>query len=277
MITSHKQFLVIVILLTVSTFVYAQRRFNRNRYDERGGVPQWTIDTKLPQDVFTFARIRYSSFDGGRGRWGRGGGWATDYPDADLNFSYRLQQMTSMKVHPDGVILDLTDPELANYPFIYIIEPGALYFSELEVESLRNYLLNGGFLMVDDFWGEDEWDNFREEMKRVFPNREAIELDLTHPIFNIVFPLKEKPQIPNVGTGTYSQYDGVTWERPDAKTPHYKGLFDDNDRLMVVICHNTDLGDGWEREGENEYYFREFSEKSAFPLGINIVFYALTH
>ena len=131
--------------------------------------------------------------------------------------------------------------------------------------------------MVDDFWGEYEWHNFKGQMKKVFPDRDPIELPLDHSIFNIVFPIKEKPQIPNVGTGTESQYTGRTWEQPDAKTPHYMGLFDDSGRLMAVICHNTDLGDGWEREGENEYYFKEFSEKSAYPLGINIVFHALTH
>lgn len=272
---SRKQLSFIVIFLTLATVVYSQWRGGRGDYGARAGVPKWTLDEELPNDVFTFARIRYSSY-GGRG-WGRRGGWATDYPDADLNFSYRLQEMTSMKVHPDGIILDLTSPDLPNYPFIYIIEPGDLYFSDAEIFALRSYLLNGGFLMVDDFWGEYEWENFYGQMKKVFPDREPVELSIEHPIFNIVFPIKEKPQIPNVGTGTTSQYDGITWERSDARTPHYRGLFDDNDRLMAVICHNTDLGDGWEREGENEYYFKEFSEKSAYPLGINIVFYALTH
>ena len=272
---TRKLLLVTVMLLTVSTVVFAQwqRQRQSRQFSHRAGVPKWQLNEKLPDDVFTFVRVEYSSF-GGRG-WG--GGWRTDYPDADLNFSYRLQEMTSMKVHPDGKTLRLTDPELANYPFIYIIEPGNLFFSELEVLALREYLLNGGFLMVDDFWGEYEWQNFAQQMKRVFPNREPVELDLTHEIFDIVFPIKEKPQIPNVRTGTESEWTGITWEQPDAKTPHYKGLFDDNERLMAIICHNTDLGDGWEREGENEYYFREFSEKSAYPLGINIVFYALTH
>ncbi len=264
--------LTLAFLLILGSGVFAQRYRN-----SRGGVPTWEIDSKLPHDIFTFARIRYSSYGNWGGR-GRGqGDWSTDLPDADLNFSYRLQEMTSMKVNPDGVILNLTDPELADYPFIYIVEPGGLYFSELEVLALRNYLLNGGFLMVDDFWGEAEWYNFRQQIGRVFPDREPVDIPITHEIFNIVFPITEKPQIPNIGTGTMSQYDGVTWERPDAKEVHYRGIFDDKDRLMVMICHNTDLGDGWEREGENEYYFREFSEKSAFPLGINIVFYALTH
>ena len=158
-----------------------------------------------------------------------------------------------------------------------LVEPGSLVFSEEEVKILRNYLLNGGFLMVDDFWGEDEWYNLYYEMKRVFPNREPRELRLDHPIFHAVFDLKEKPQIPSIGAAIQGRDYGITWERPDAQIPHYKAIYDDKGRMMAIICHNTDLGDGWEREGEDEWYFREFSEKKAYPLGINIVFYAMTH
>jgi len=267
----------IVILLTAA-FVGAgavfARRYSDRRYSERRGVPNWTPNRQFSHDIFTFVRIRYSTgygggnYGGGYGR-GRGGrSWATDYPDSDWNFSFRLQQLTSMEVHPEGVVLELTDPELFNYPFIYMLEPGRLVFSEDEVECLRRYLLNGGFLMVDDFWGEDEWDNFHYEIKRVFPGREPVELPLSHAIFHAVFDLKEKPQIPSIGIAL--EY-GVTYERNDARTPHYKALYDDKGRMMAIICHNTDLGDGWEREGENEWYFHEFSEKKAYPLGINIV------
>lgn len=235
----------------------------------------WQIDKQFTKDVFTFVRIKYSS----SGYGSRGSGvWHVDYPDAELNLSYRLQQLTSMKVNPEGRVLELTDRELFQYPFIYIVEPGELLFSEEEVKNLRRYLLSGGFLMVDDFWGEAQWRNLHQQMKRVFPEREPEELELEHPVFNCVFPIKEKPQIPNVGLGIASQWNGgVTWELYDAKEPHYRAIFDDKRRMMVIICHNTDLGDGWEREGENEYYFREFSEKKAYPLGINIIFYAMTH
>ena len=259
----------------------AQRRRGNRDMDGRAGVPNWENDTRFKNDVFTFVRIEYSSgYRSGRG-WGGRGGWETDYPDADLNFSYRLQELTSLKVDPNGLILELTDKRLFDYPFIYIIEPGSLRFREAEVTALRKYLLGGGFLMVDDFWGEDEYANLYGEMKRVFPDRDVVDLDISHPIFNTVFPLKETlgklPQIPNVRTGTNSQYDGVTWERWDAEEPHYRGISDDKGRLMTIICHNTDLGDGWEEEGTDPYYFREFSEKKAYPLGINIVFYAMTN
>ncbi len=271
----------IVVLFILAAFA-ATLTFAQRYYDRRG-VPDWTPDKEFSHDVFTFVRIQYSSgYDqGGYGRrGGRGGGggkWATDYPDSDLNFSYRLHQLTSMEVNPDGLILELTDPLLFDYPFIYIVEPGDLLFSEDEVQALRRYLLNGGFLMVDDFWGEREWYNFYYEIKRVFPDREPVEIELDHPIFHAIFDLKERPQIPSIGQALAGRDYGITWEREDAREVHYKAVYDDKGRMMVIICHNTDLGDGWEREGEDEWYFHEFSEKKAYPLGINIVFYAMTH
>ena len=280
------------IILLMAAFIGAgavfARRYPRRGYSERRGVPNWTPSREFSDDIFTFVRIRYSSgygggyYGGGYGRRGRGrgfsgGDWRTDYPYSDWNFSFRLQQLTSMEVHPEGVILELTDPELFNYPFIYIVEPGRLVFSEEEVECLRRYLLNGGFLMVDDFWGQAEWDNFYYEIKRVFPDREPVEVGLSHQIFHAVFDLKERPQIPNIDLALRGRSYGITWEREDAQQVHYKAIYDKNGRMMAFICHNTDLGDGWEREGENEWYFHEFSEKKAYPLGINIVFYAMTH
>jgi hypothetical protein len=265
----------------------ARQRGPVQRYDNqpRAFEPEWEIDREFTHDVFTFVRIRYSSgYSGqrGMGRYGRGfrgGNWATDYPDSELNLSFRLHQLTSLEVNPEPIILELTDPELFNYPFIYIVEPGRLVFLEEEVKNLRRYLLNGGFLMIDDFWGENEWYNIYFELKRVFPEREPVELTLDHPIFHFVFELKEKPQIPSINVALSGYYNGniVTWERPDARIPHYMAIYDDKGRMMVIICRNTDLGDGWEREGEDEWYFREFSEKKAYPLGINIVFYAMTH
>ncbi len=248
---------------------HAQRRTMVMPAD-RNGVPTWQVDPAFKDDVFTFVRVKYNSV----GRWGR---WATDFPDSDLNFSYRLQQLTSLKVDPEGKILELTEPELFKYPFLYMIEPGDLDFMPDEVAALRRYLLNGGFLMVDDFWGEAEYANFYYEIKKVFPDREPVELPLDHPIFHCVYDLKEKPQVPSIGAAQSGREQGITWERHDAKEVHYKGIFDDKGRMMVIICHNTDLGDGWEREGEDPWYFREFSEKKAYPLGINIIFYAMTH
>ncbi len=252
--------------------------------DDRGGTPEWTVDPAFKDDVFTFARVRYTSghrgWGGGYGRFfGRGWQrWAIDTPDADLNLTFRLQQMTSLKVNPMPMVVDLTPEDLAQYPFIYIVEGGELEFSDQEVVTLRNYLLNGGFLMFDDFWGVEEWENIHSEMQRVFPDREFVDLPVEHPIFHCVFDLKEKPQVPGIHEAIRHQFDGVTWERgPENRGAHYYGIFDDKQRMMVIICRNTDLGDGWEREGENQWYFRTYSEPKAYPMAINIIFYAMTH
>jgi len=259
----------------------AQRGWFRDDISSsRNGVPDWEIDEDFKADLFTFVRIRYESYGG----WGRrsGGSWRTDYPDSDLNFSLRLQQLTTLKVNPEPIVLELTDDELFDYPFIYIIEPGSLAFSEAEVEALRRYCLNGGFLMVDDFWGDSEYENLRMQLQRVFPDRKPQEVPLSHEIFHCVYDLKEKPQVPAINAARRG-YDGslgtFEWSRDgsDTSTPHYKAIYDDADRIMVFICHNTDLGDGWEREGENQWYFEEFSVKKAYPMGINIVTYAMTH
>jgi hypothetical protein len=243
-------------------------------------VPTWETSERFKHDVFTFARVRYGSY-GGRGGWGDGGygrgKWSTDWPDSDLNFSYRLHQLTALETHPDGVIIELTDEKLCDYPWLYLIEPGNMVLSEEEVKGLRKYLLNGGFLMVDDFWGREEWDQFYSQIKRVFPEKEPQELSLDHEIFHCVYDLTKKPQAPSIhsweryGTFTDRPYD------PDAVDVHYRALYDDKGRMMALICHNTDLGDGWEREGESAEYFKEVAEKWSYPMGINIVTYAMTH
>lgn len=255
---------------------------------DRAGIPNWKVDLKFKNDVFTFVRVEYDSYGGRggfggpgrrRGGYGGGGGWLTDFPDSDLNFSFRLQQLTSLKVNPDPIHLRLTDPKLYDYPFLYMIEPGRLSFSEEEVVALRKYLLNGGFLMVDDFWGDAQYENFYQQIKRVFPDREPEELPLSHEIFQCVYRLKERPQVPNYQAAEWGRDQGITYEfhGPGSEEVHYRGIFDDKRRMVAIICHNTDLGDGWEREGDNPWYFKEFSEKKAYPMGINIVTYAMTH
>lgn len=251
--------------------------------EDRRGIPDWKVDSRFRNDVFTFARVQYDSGGWGRG-WGGGGRWATDFPDSDLNFSYRLQQLTSLKVNPNPVQLRLTDEKLFDYPFIYMIEPGALVLSPEEVQCLRRYLLNGGFLMVDDFWGDQEYENFREQIRPVL-GQDPEEIPLDHPIFHIVYDLKEKPQVPNIQAAIQGRDEGITYEfghGGGTEQVHYRGLYDRGPedperRLCAIVCHNTDLGDGWEREGEDPWYFKEFAEKKAYPLGINIITYAMTH
>ncbi|HVV72854.1 MAG TPA: DUF4159 domain-containing protein [Verrucomicrobiae bacterium] len=243
--------------------------------------PDWTNASDFSGDVFTFARILFKSRPG-RPKWL---GWVNDYPDADLNLSYRLQQLTSLKVDPNGRVLRLTDPSLGNYPFIFMSHPEGMELDGAEERALRNYLLNGGALMADDFWGERDWDAFEEEMKRVLPGRTWSELGSDHRIFHCVFDLRppmNRLQVPSLQLWA-REYDPAN---PQATTSFYRGRgseqmhvrawLDDRGRIMVIATHNTDTGDGWEREGENQVYFEQFSEPRAYPLAINILFYLMT-
>ena len=159
--------LLLAALMLATLAAWSQHDWSRGEHDKRGGVPDWVRDEELPHDTFTFTRIQYDSWGGG---WRGRGKWSIDYPESDLNLSFRLQQLTALKVDPEGTVLNLTEAALFQYPFIYIIEPGEMVLSEDEVKALRRYLLTGGFLMVDDFWGEAEWENFEREFKRVFPD-----------------------------------------------------------------------------------------------------------
>lgn len=246
----------------------------------------WTNAPGFEKDVFTFCRLRYVSAYWGHRR--SMGSWITDFPDSDLNLSFRLQQMTSLKVSPEGRFLRINNKDLYDYPWVYMVEPGRLILNDEEVKILRGYLTNGGFLMADDFWGDMQWENFQSEMKKIFPERDFVELPMDHPVFHTVFDIsvpKQELQTPNSHQAIESLRPGspifgVTWEwrsDPGAHDMHVRAILDDKQRIMVIATHNCDNGDGWEREGENDDFFHAFSEKRAFPLGINIIFYAMTH
>jgi hypothetical protein len=279
---SNMRTLVVAVLLVSGMATLAQWRGGWSRVTRESArtareipqhgmeTPQWTNAPGFERDVFTFTRVRY-------GRGGRDGRWHVDLPDAELNLSWRLQQITSMKVDPDGRIVNLTDPDLADYPFLYIVEPGWLWLSDAEIRALRNHLLNGGFLMLDDFWGQREWQNCEEVMRQVLPEWSFVELPLDHPLYSCLFRITSKGQVPNVEMGIQSQWTGITWEREDAKVVHHRAIFDDRGRMLVIAFHNTDNGDGWEWDGSDNYYFRNFSEKIAYPLAINTLFYVMTH
>jgi hypothetical protein len=240
-------------------------------------TPMWHNPRAFEPDVFTFARLRYGR-DGWRGGAG-GGSWMTDLPDADLNLSYRLQQMTSLKVDPHGRILRASDPELLNYPFLMASAPGALELDEAEVEGLRRFLRNGGFFLLTDFWGDREWDHFAAMMKRVLPESGFVEMPLEHPIYSCLFSIKKKNQVPRIDIGLSNLKTGSpTWERgDDGREVHHRAIFDEKGRLMVLALHNSDDSDGWEREGEDTGYFKAFAEGMAYPLAINVIYYVMTH
>jgi hypothetical protein len=238
---------------------------------------QKALNPAFKEDVFTFARLKFQADRGYR--FGGRRTWDDDAPEADLNVIYRLYEVTSLKVRPGLNFIDITPKELARYPFVYLAAAGRLLLTDDEAAALRHYLLNGGFLMADDFWGDDQWQHFYEQMKRVFPEREPVELTLAHPIFHTVFNFRQQPQIPSVGT--FLQ-DGLPYdpEWPFVEKnhdPHYYAISDYKQRMMVLICHNNHYGDGWEHETDDETYFDRFSEPMGYPMLINILVYATAH
>lgn len=257
---------------------FDSRGSGRGGPESRAGVPDWSVDPRFRQDVFTFVRLRYNS----RGR--RGGSWRVDYPGADLNLSYRLEQLTSMRVDPEGLVLDIEDPRLPDYPFTFMIDPRSLDLSRDEAQALRKYLMNGGFLMIDDIWGNRMWNHLVGELEKVFPDRTYQSLPLEHPIFHLPYPIGMMPQVPSEDSAhaTKDQPDPYrTWEfeirDEDPQPADYRAYFDDRGRIMVLVCWNTDLSDGWEEEGVSQWFFENFSEKLSYPMGINIIFHVLTH
>jgi len=224
------------------------------------------------QHEFYFTRGIYSD-DFGIGDES-GGSWSVDYPKADRHFLFALDRLSIINSAPDENAVKLTDPKLRDFPFIYALEVGAMQLGEAEVDALRDYLINGGFLFIDDFWGSWAWENLNEQMQLVFPKRTIIEIPPSHSIFHIMYEIEEIMQVPNLNNGIEFERLGVTHE-DDGIQAHVRGIFDDDGRLMVLINWNTDLGDAWEWADHPDYpsYFSTYAVK----LGINSVIYAMTH
>ena len=214
---------------------------------------------------------------------GDGGSWLTDYPLADIDLSVRLAELTKMRVafdapgQPQHLIVGLTADEMFQCPMIMMQEVGRLFFSDEDVMRLRSYLLKGGFLWVDDFWGSYAWDIWATQIGKVFPPGEypIIDVPTDHPIFHTMFELRGVPQIP--GIGYWRGSGGGTSERGiDSAQVHARGISDRTGRLMVLMTHNTDVSDSWEREGEDPRYFYRFSVEG-YQVAMNVLIYAMTH
>lgn len=226
---------------------------------------------------FYWTRAIYSGY--GRGGWGgrsrgggRGGGsWATDYPKGDRQFLVVLKRLVRLNAYDWENAVPLDDPMLRHFPVIYAVEVGRMDMTEEEVEGLRSYLEHGGFLIVDDFWGTREWAQFEYNMRRVFPDKTIVDLNLDHPLFSAFYDIEEILQVPNINNGAR----GYQTHERDGYVPYVRGIFDDEGRLMVVINWNTDLGDAWEW-AESPYYPLNFST-FAYELGANMIVYGMTH
>ncbi len=197
--------------------------------------------------------------------------WTIDFPKADRQFLIGLRRLTNIDAYEWENPVKLDDPDLRLFPFLYAVEVGYMELSEDERRGLRNYLLAGGFLIVDDFWGSWEWANFEREIRQVLPEFPIRDIPLDHPVLHVFYEVDEVVQVPNVGQG---RNGGPTWEK-DGYTPMLRGIMDDDGRLMVAIVHNSDLGDAWEW-AEDPYYPIRFSN-FAYQLGVNLIIYAMSH
>lgn len=212
-----------------------------------------------------------------------GSGWQTDYPYADINFMIRLSELTKTDVsmnhrEPNHWVVRITDDALFECPFVMTSDVGTIGLSPEEVIRLRAYLLKGGFLWVDDFWGTAAWDQWTQEIAKVLPPAEypIVDAPLDHVLFRTMFNVRKVPQITNIGF--WRSVGGTTTSERGAETAeaHLRTISDRHGRIMVIMTHNTDVADSWEREGEDAEFFRSFSP-DGYALGINVLMYAMTH
>lgn len=234
-----------------------------------GGEIGPRINTIETAGVFPFywTRAIYSGF--GRGWYRRGGGsWSTDYPKGDRQFLVVLKRLVRLNAYDWENAISLADPNLRKFPVLYAVEVGFMDMTDEEVEGLRGYLDAGGFLIVDDFWGPRQWDQFEYNMRRVYPDRQIVDIGLDHPIYSAYYDIEEVLQVPAIGNvyhpaECYGCY------------PQVKGMYDDKGRLSVIINFNTDLGDAWEW-AESPAYPLNYSTY-AYEMGANMIVYAMSH
>ncbi len=239
----------------------------QGRYVYRRGEVAPPIAAGPPATEYSFTRVIYRS----QGNWGwRFASWATDYPKADRQFLMGVKRLSLIESGDREVTLPWGDPHLFQYPILYAVEVGYMALDDEEAARLREYLLRGGFLIVDDFHGPYEWARFEYEIRKVFPDRPIQEVDISDPVFHCFYDVNEKMQVP----GVHYVETGVTYEK-GGYTPHYRGIYDDKGRLMVMINYNVDLGDAWEWADLPEY--PEKFSSMAYRLGINYIVYSMTH
>jgi hypothetical protein len=269
---------VFVLVLLVATTAAAQewfrgygRGFNR--------VPPRLPTADSYDSAFSFCRGMFTQYRGEPS----GSGWSTDYPDADVNFSIRFSELTKVRVgrqptgDPNHLVVPLTHDYLFNCPYVHMEDVGTLHFSDAEVTRLREYLLKGGFIWVDDSWGPRAIESWEREIARVLSPAEYPIVDIArdHPVFRMMFDIPKLPQIPSISH--WRRSGGGTSERgPDSDTPVIRGISDAHGNLLVLMTHNTDISDAWEREGEDPEFFYSFSP-DGYAVGLNIVLYSMTY
>src|ERR1700680_18163 len=231
-------------------------------------------DSDNGKSEYSWSRLHYSSAGGYGGYggygYGRGGSWSRDYPKADRQFLIALRRLTRIQARPTEQVVDLDSDEIFNYPWVYAVQVQTWTFTEPEAKRLREYLLKGGFIMVDDFHGATDWERFMSGMLMVFPDRPIEDLTDKDEIFHVLYDLSERFQVP----GEQYVSTGRTYEK-DGYLPEWRAIRDDRGRVMVAICHNMHLGDAWEWADDPRY--PEKFASLAFRIGINYVMYGMTH
>jgi len=243
---------------------------------EGPGVPARYAPPGFEDGAFTACKLQFRS-----NRFEPGGvGWATDYPFAAINLMTRVSELTKTRVSKDKTgeinywVIRLTDDALFECPFLMGTDVGTAAFSDEEVKRLREYLLKGGFLWVDDFWGTEAWNQWAGQIRRVLPEFQIVDVAADHPIRNVLLSVADVEQVPSI---FFWRPGGTTSERgSDSPRADFRAIADAKGRIMVVMTHNTDIGDSMERESEDPNYFAQFSPQG-YALATNIVLYALTH
>jgi len=265
-------------LLAAASSAYAQRIWVGGGGFSR--VPPRWAKTADFDGRFMYCRGFYKS----RYREPGGSGWSTDYPGADNNFSVRLAELTRVSVkfdadqQPHHVVVALTDPLLYRCPMLFMEDIGTADFGDEEVKSLREFFIKGGVLWVDDYWGSFAWDSWVRQISRVLNPEEfpIFDIPTSHPIMHSLYDVKEVFQVCAIQFWNPNYPDRTSERGADSAQVHFRGIQDARGRLMVIMSHNTDIADTWEREGENREYFDKFSP-GGYAIGVNIVLYAMTH
>jgi hypothetical protein len=257
-----------LLFLAIPLFVAAQG------YREAGGIIDMDGERFPPEDPhekaeWIFARFHYDmgGFQYGRFRFQR---WAADYPKSDRQFVVGVKRLTRLDARSKEHVIDAKSDEIYDYPWLYVEDAGAWNMTQPQADRLRDYLLRGGFFMVDDSHGDYEWANLVAGLRMVFPERPIEDLKDKDEIFHIVYDLDDRVQI----DGTRYIWGRMQYT-PDSATPEWRGIRDDKGRLMVAICHNSDVGDAWEWADSPRY--PEHQASLAYRIGVNYIIYGMTH
>jgi hypothetical protein len=263
-------------IVTMFAFQQPFREFPGREYGHFPVPPDWQEKTEYVFARLMYPQAQYGGYGYRRGRWGGGdwtqgrSSWTTDYPRSDRHLTQALRRLTRIHVRSVEQPINLDEGESFDWPWLYGVEVGHWQLTDSQVKALREYLLRGGFLMVDDFHGTEEWAIFMESMKKVFPDRAVVDLDDSDPIFHTIYDLDGRYQVPGaqfIRSGRTYEYDGYE--------ARWRGIYDDHNRLMVAICHNMDLGDAWEWADDPNY--PEKYSALAIRIAVNYVTYAMTH